>query len=185
MGEKRIVLMMAVTLLILGSVRAGAVRPGFDASFLARNDDSSIGYYSMRADKLNSSQLVLIDRSDRDAGDFDIEFNYDQIVWETGGASAGVNGPGGQSARVGYSNGSGDAETFFELTGSGANRYFLDSSPTGLILASLNSSITGQYVFPVINGLPQPSGQTPAPEALRLGGLGLSLVGSLRRRRTL
>lgn len=54
-----------------------------------------VGYYNMRADKLNSFQLVLIDRPDRNPGDFDIEFNYDQILWETGSAGGGVNGLGG------------------------------------------------------------------------------------------
>ena len=41
--------------------------------------------------------------------DFDIEFNYDQIQWETGGASGGTSGLGGTSARVGYSAGTGEA----------------------------------------------------------------------------
>src|SRR6185503_9968860 len=48
-----------------------------------------VGYYSMNIDKVNQFQLILIDRSDRRAGDFDIEFNYDRIAWETGDASGG------------------------------------------------------------------------------------------------
>ena len=56
----------------------------------------------------------------------------------------------------------------------GMNGYFLDSSTIGLILTSPNSPITGRCVFPVIDGLPQPP-----------GGIGLSLVGGLRRRRML
>ena len=47
----------------------------------------------------NSFQLILADRSDISAGDFDIIFNYDQIQWETGEASDGdANGLGGDSS---------------------------------------------------------------------------------------
>ena len=63
----------------------------------------SVGYYAVHADKLNSFQVVLVDRSDTGAGNFDIEFNYGHILWETGDASGGVNGYGGTSATVGWS----------------------------------------------------------------------------------
>src|SRR5205814_486063 len=45
----------------------------------------NVGYYYLHFDKLNSFQLVLIDRSGdpgRATGDFDIYMNYDQIQWE-------------------------------------------------------------------------------------------------------
>src|SRR3954451_4027575 len=54
----------------------------------------NVGYYSSHDDKLNSFQLVLIDRSDLGPGYFDIEFNYDRIQWETGDASDGTGGLG-------------------------------------------------------------------------------------------
>ena len=60
---------------------------------------------------------MLIDRSDVAAGDFDIEFNYDRIQWETGDASGGDACQGGEPARVGFSNGSGAPGAFFELAG--------------------------------------------------------------------
>ncbi|MFN3370090.1 MAG: nidogen-like domain-containing protein [Sphingomonadaceae bacterium] len=60
------------------------------------------GYYSVRGDKRNSFQLILTDRSDTGAGNFDIYFNYSQIQWETGSLSGGVNGLGGISAAVGF-----------------------------------------------------------------------------------
>ena len=66
-----------------------------------------VGYYNVHADKLNSFQLLLVDREDSAAGDFDIVFNYGSIKWETGDASGGIGGLGGSSARVGYSNGDG------------------------------------------------------------------------------
>lgn len=88
----------------------------------------NVGYYASKADKINDFQLILIDRSDTGAGNFDIEFNYDRIQWETGEASSGVNGLGGNSARIGYSNGTGAPGTFFELCGSGINGAFLDGA---------------------------------------------------------
>jgi hypothetical protein len=73
--------------------------------FCANWDGVGVGYYNQRVDKLNKFQVLLVDRSDIGAGDFDIIFNYNQIQWETGEASGGTNGLGGDSARVGYSNG--------------------------------------------------------------------------------
>src|SRR5205085_3986776 len=66
-----------------------------------------VGYYSA-TNRLNVFELVLIDRSEVSPGDFDIEFNYNQVQWETGSASGGRDGLGGSAARVGYSNGSGE-----------------------------------------------------------------------------
>jgi hypothetical protein len=104
----------------------------------------------------NSFQLVLIDRSDLAPGDFDIEFNYDEIVWEAGEASGSDEfGLGGESARVGYTNG---VDTSFELAGSGVNGSFLDEGPggdpptTSLVNNSLNSGILGRYIFAARNG---------------------------------
>ena len=50
------------------------------------------GYYKEHDDKLNSFQLLLVERGS--AGAFDIVFNYDQLHWESGDASDGVHGPG-------------------------------------------------------------------------------------------
>jgi Tol biopolymer transport system component len=103
----------------------------------------------------NSFQLILIDRSDTGAGNFDFWFNYGQIQWETGGASGGdVNGLGGFSARVGYSNG---LAVSYEQTGSGVNGALLDSNPSGLVHNQLNSGVNGRYVFAVRNGIVNPT----------------------------
>lgn len=133
---------------------AGVVggRPAFGASW--RNVDcfSSSPSRTVR----NFFQVILVERSDISAGDFDIEFNYDQIQWETGQASGGsFECQGGASARVGFSNATGIPGTFFELAGSGVNGAFLDSNlETGLVHNSLNSSVVGRYIFPVRAGVP-------------------------------
>ncbi len=110
-----------------------------------------VGYFDMKTDKLNSFQLVLIDRSDRHAGDFDIEFNYDKIRWETGDLSGGVGGLGGASAVVGFSNGSAQPGTSFQMAGSLVPGEFLDGNPGGLIHGSFNSTVPGRYIFPIVN----------------------------------
>ncbi|MGM0583610.1 MAG: nidogen-like domain-containing protein [Pseudomonadota bacterium] len=93
----------------------------------------------------NSFQVVLIDQGD---GNFAIEFNYDQIEWEAGTASGGdEDGLGGDSARVGFSNGSGDPGTFFELEGSAENGAFLDGGPNALVASSRESDVPGRYIF--------------------------------------
>jgi hypothetical protein len=108
-----------------------------------------VGYYNAHTDKLNDFQAVLIDRSDTGQGNFDIEFNYGQLLWESGDQSGGVNGIGGASARAGFSFGSGQNLQTFELSGSGVNGALLDGGPseTSLVQNSLNSDATGRYLF--------------------------------------
>ena len=137
-----------------------------------------VGYFFKHDDKLNSFQLVLIDRSDRRPADVDIEFNYDAVRWESGDWSGGTLGLGGSSARAGYSNGTGDPGTFYELPGSGVPGYFLDGSATGLIYGSLNSPVAGRYVLSISN---DPAPTIPAPGALLLAAIGVALVGRRRK----
>jgi hypothetical protein len=116
-----------------------------------------VGYFNQYDDKLNSFQLVLINRSDTGTGNFDIEFNYDIILWETGNASGGSNGYGGSPSRSGLSNGSNQD---IELQYSAETLKQLDSNPltevpnfiTGLIYRSRNSTVPGRFVFQVRSG---------------------------------
>lgn len=102
----------------------------------------NVGYFLAHDDKLNSFQLIIIDRSDRAPGAIDVEFNYDSILWETGDASGGSGGLGGSSVRAGFSDGT---VNDFEILGSGINGGFLNSNTTtGLIHHSRNSSVLGR-----------------------------------------
>jgi PKD repeat protein/lysophospholipase L1-like esterase len=111
-----------------------------------------VGYYAFHTDKLNSFQLLLVQREDAGVGDFDIVFNYDKVQWETGDASGGSGGLGGTSATAGFSNGSGLPGTSFELAGSGDNGAFLDGGPSGLAATSTDSSVPGRHVYRVRGG---------------------------------
>ena len=118
-----------------------------------------VGYYAGHTDLLNDFQLLLVDRSDVAPGDFDIIFNYDQVQWETGDASGGSGGLGGTSAGVGFSNGDGNPNHYFELPGSLVNGAFLDSnSQTGLIYSDYGTSVPGRYLFHVAGGGNPPGG---------------------------
>lgn len=77
-----------------------------------------VGYYNRKTDKLNDFHLVLVDRSDVGHGSFDISLEYNQLQWETGDASSGVDGLGGTSAAVGFASPGGATE-------------FSGSSPSG------------------------------------------------------
>ena len=132
----------------------------------------------------------MIDRSDTGAGNFDFEFNYARIQWDTGEASNGVNGlcpATGQRtpARVGWANG---GTTTVELAGSNVCGAFLDGGANALISNSLNSAgVLGRYVWNVRNGVVQPppdTGVVPEPSTYALMGTGLiALAGFARRRR--
>ncbi len=141
-------------------------RRAFGANYL------NVGYYASHTDKLNRFQLVLIDRTDTGVGNFDIEFNYHHIFWETGDASGGVGGYGGVSAAVGWSNGSGQSGTSFELAGSLLPGSFIDIGGRALARRRLNSPVVGRYVFRARNGEISPPLTITIPSVLPIGFVG-------------
>lgn len=138
----------------------------------------NVGYYNSETDKLNTFQAILVDRSDIAGGDFDIYFNYGSINWETGSASGGTDGLGGTSAAVGFSNGSGDPGTYYQLPGSLVPGSFLDGGPYALSAGS-NDGTPGQYLFEVRNG----AVVSPVPEPASFALVGAGLLGLLFVRR--
>ncbi len=140
----------------------------------------NVGVYS-QLPILNSFQLILTDRSDIAAGDFDIQFNYDSILWETGQASGGnSSGLGGTSALAGYWT---SATSNATLPGSLVNGALIDGGPNALISNSLNSNVLGQYNFSVRGGVVQPPTGVPEPMSLALVGLALAAAGAASRRK--
>ena len=113
----------------------------------------NVGYFGSHADKLNSFQLLLVDRSDTGAGNFDIYFNYDQIQWETGDASDGVGGLGGTSAAFGLTNADGDPGHSYMGEGSFINGALLDGGPNALTGQS-NVGVPGRFIFAIRNTPP-------------------------------
>lgn len=120
-------------------------RPAFRVHWKA------VGYYGYGVDKKNDFGLLLIDRSDVSAGDFDIKFEYNSIEWDDGDASR------GQTARVGYANGSNAAGTFFEAPGSGEEGKFLNGGQRSLVAAGTKS-------FAVRNGVVEARGVDFGPQ---------------------
>jgi hypothetical protein len=144
-----------------------------------------VGYFDAKSDKLNTFELILTDRADTGAGNFDIFFNYNQIKWETGDFSGGAGGLGGSSAAVGFSNGTGAPGTFFQFDGSLAPGAFLDGGPNSLV-AGTNNNLPGQYLFQVRNGgviVPPIGGVVPEPATWAMMILGMGGIGALIRRR--
>jgi Nidogen-like/VPDSG-CTERM motif len=130
-----------------------------------------VGKYSaLNYSPLNSFQLVLIDRSDIGVGDFDIEFNYGSINWDTGDGSLGL------SARVGWSNGS---TASYELDGSGVSGAFIDGGQDSLLTGA-------PVLFSIRNGgLPRLPDSPKVPDSgssvLLLGAALLGFEGARRQ----
>ncbi len=112
----------------------------------------NVGCFALsNASIVNSFQMIIIDRSDIAPGDFDLEYNYDKIIWEAGQASGGNElGLGGTTAVMGWSNGT---SSYYCHPGSLQVGAFLDAGPRSLIRNRLNSTVDGRYIFFVRNGV--------------------------------
>lgn len=190
-----------VDTLAAGAVTYGTGTVNGHAAFAATW--AGVGFYNRHADTRNDFQVVVVDRSDTGAGNFDAEFNYARVRWESGDFSGGVGGLGGSSARVGFTDGAGTA---YELPGSGVPGSLLDGGPPDTALARnlLKSDTAGRYVFSFRDGVPEgtmtpetggsapppvtvPGGPigVPEPATAALAAVGLVAAASgVRRRRT-
>ena len=140
----------------------------------------NVGVYASQ-NILNTFQMILTDRNDVAAGDFDIQFNYDSILWEAGTASGALpGGLGGISALVGYWTSAASNAT---LAGSLVNGALINGGLNALISNSLNSNVLGQYNFFVRGGVVQPPISVPEPGSLALVALALVAAGVVSRRK--
>jgi len=91
-----------------------------------------VGYYSCHTNLLMSFQLILTEAGCGGAGDFDVEFRFNQCEWEAGDASGGIGGFGGTEAQAGFD--AGNLTDFVALPGSMA---------PGIAAAMCNNSNVG------------------------------------------
>ncbi|MEQ9259818.1 MAG: trypsin-like serine protease [Roseovarius sp.] len=108
-----------------------------------------VGYYNQKTDKLNTFQVIIFEGRPG-SGNFALEFNYDQIQWEAGDFSGGIDGLGGTSARVGWST-LGRRNDSFELPGSGVNGALLDGGANALVSGTTGQQ-TGRYRYSFVRG---------------------------------
>ncbi|MDR1227926.1 MAG: PEP-CTERM sorting domain-containing protein [Azoarcus sp.] len=144
----------------------------------------------------NSFQLLIVDRSDVGAGDFDFIFNYDQIQWKDSSRETiasyysysygSVFERRSHSAFVGY--GAKEQDYGFS-TGSSDGGLLTLTNPNQLPYQSLNSDVAGRFVFEVRDGVVSPGlprmplPAVPEPEAWGMMLAGLGLLSAIARRR--
>ncbi|WP_158772031.1 nidogen-like domain-containing protein [Paraglaciecola sp. L1A13] len=113
-----------------------------------------VGFFPSDNSLTNTFQLVLIDRADTGAGNFDVEFRYEDINWTTGDASGGSDGLGGTPAQAGYD--AGDGVNFFTVPGSQTDGI------VNLDTADSNTSTVGIWKFAIRDGqLPGDNAENP------------------------
>lgn len=143
-----------------GNVTFGQGRVGWRRAFAVNWIDVNFYGNHVHANHLNSFQMVIIDRHETGLGNFDVEFNYGQILWESTISSGGdPMGHGGQTARAGFSAGTNVPGSYIELEGSGIAGSFLDGGTRPLATSS-NVEMAGRFVFNVREGsisVPPPS----------------------------
>ena len=131
-------------------------------------------YPSDAADPLrNSFQLVLVDRSDVGAGDFDFIFNFESIQWDAGTVAPPFTPPWWDTGTIGFPYpfaiseisffGYGTSTPDWGIEGKGypIDAYGYSTHPDGSFILnssrlpynSLNSDVAGRYVFEVRNGI--------------------------------
>ncbi|CAM3661162.1 Ig-like domain-containing protein [Nocardioides zeicaulis] len=124
-----------------------------------------VGFFASGGAPTNDFQVLLVDRSDVAAGDFDVVLDYGRIDGDYNGA-----------AQVGFSAADHNPEHVFVLPGSQVAGAFLDSNPAGLVHGSRESDVLGRYVFRFRDGFP--IGVTPPDTSITTGPVARSASSS-------
>jgi len=139
----------------------------------------SVGYFNLKNDKKNTFQLVLVDRSDTGANNFDFYYNYGSIQWDQSTQS--------DKAHAGFHLQGAAAD--FEFDGSGNPGKSIDSGKFALVKGS-NVGLDGRYAFNVRGGVAAygleqltPAQSVPLPGSLPLVGIGAIALAYSRRRK--
>ena len=132
-----------------------------------------VGYFNSHDDLLDTFQLVL--RSPDFAvpsGQGQIGFFWNAMQWETGDASGGTNGHGGDPAAVGFGDGQ-------------SNGYVLAGSTFNGVASIVNDKMIWFNLSDQGTPVPVPVPSVPEPQtyALMLMGLGALAMATTRRRR--
>ncbi|MTW10756.1 VPLPA-CTERM sorting domain-containing protein [Pseudoduganella eburnea] len=140
---------------------------------------SNVGYYNKKNDLQNTFQLVLVDRSDTGANNFDFYYNYGSIQWDSTSNS--------DKAHAGFHLQGTAAD--FEFDGSGNPGKVIDSGKQSLVKGS-NVGLSGRYAFNVRGGVAAygleqltPAQSVPLPGSLPLVGIGAIALAYGRRRK--
>jgi len=160
-----------------GSIGYGNTLFGGHNAFAVTWD--KVGYYPVMNDKKNTFQLLVVDRSDTGANNFDFYYNYGSLQWDKSSAS--------DKARAGFHMVGAAAD--FEFNGSGNTSKLLDSGALALVNGS-NVGVNGRYAFNVRGGVAAygaaqdtPAQKVPLPGSLPLLGIGALALAAARRRK--
>ena len=107
----------------------------------------NVGYYNCQLDRLMNFQMVLTAAPAGcgvAAGDFDVEFRFNQCGWTTGDASGGSGGLGGTPAQVGFD--AGNTVDFVQIPGS------MTSTINDIACNESNIGEPGRWVFQIRGG---------------------------------
>lgn len=160
-----------------GSVGYGYTQFGTRNAMVVTWDQ--VGYFNLMNDKKNTFQLVLVDRSDTGANNFDFYYNYGSIQWDQSTQS--------NKAHAGFHIQGAAAD--FEFDGSGNPGKSIDAGKLALVKGS-NVGLDGRYAFNVRGGvaaygleLAAPAQNVPLPGSLPLIGIGAIALAYGRRRK--